>query len=106
MTEPEQTERLSIEAYAVELGWSIYRTTGGTSFGYEARRVIVYWSPDGYAEQAEVARVDDGTVLVAWHKNPADVPGVVGRWVRQQLDVWLISYWREGAGRRAAGGES
>lgn len=90
MTVTEQvspTERTELTAYAVELGWAVNHTDTKTVFGYDGRRLTVWWSTDGTAERARLR----GQTVKLTMRSPAR--GTVGDWVRHQLLAWRIEYF-------------
>ncbi|MEV0247913.1 hypothetical protein AB0H76_15075 [Nocardia sp. NPDC050712] len=90
----ELTERVSITAEAVELGWVMNQiSSDATVFAYSGRWLAVQWTADGEARRAQLS-CEGGTVIIADREYTGDGASI-GPWVRDTLRTWLIQFQSE-----------
>lgn len=90
----ELTERVSIEAEAVDLGWALHRIApDATAFGHTGRLLTVVWSEAGAATRGQLT-CEGGTVIIATRELTGDGT-TLGPWVRDTLRIWRLKFASE-----------
>lgn len=96
MTASDLTERVELEALALELGWSINQTGDRTAFGYGGQTLTVTWSL--YNSIATRAIVTDAKGQgTAFREHYAWQTRSVGDWVSMMLSAIVTSRPAQGA---------
>lgn len=86
---PDLTERIALTVDAVQLGWAVHQQESATAYGYEDRRLTVWWSDD---DAAVVAELSTSTSTLLARREWLGEAGTVADWVRDILRTWRIEF--------------